>query len=84
MFNINDEVISEIKFTTLSHNLSILDIIQMNQIISKRKLSITFLGIVVDNVEYGEEINQKLLKKLDFIEDLIKKYCMNIEIKGIY
>ena len=84
VFDMFEKIVSEIKFTTLSHNLSVLDIISMNQNVSKRKLQITFLGIVIENVDYGEVINDQVLNKKNFVTALVKKFCNNSDIKGIY
>lgn len=84
VFNLKDTPPSEINFATISHSLSVLDLITMNRISSKRKLSITFLGIVIENTAYGENINSNLICKKNFILHLITKYCANIDITGIY
>lgn len=84
VFNFNQNPYSEIKFGSLSHSLSVIDILSMNNATTKKNLSITFLGIVIENTDYGEKINDLILKKKKFILDLISKFCSNVDITGIY
>ena len=84
VFDMFEKIVFEIKFTTLSHNLSVLDILSMNQNVSKRKLLITFLGIAIENIDYGEVINHHVVHKKNFVTALIKNFCNNDDIKGIY
>lgn len=84
VFDTTENTVSELKFGSSSHTLSIMDIIAMNKATSKKNLSTLFLGIVIENTEYGEEINNIILEKKDFILELIHKFCINIDIKGVY
>ena len=73
VFEAGKDPISEMKFGSSSHTLSIMDIIAMNKATSKKDLSMLFLGIVIENTDYGEEINTTILEKKDIILELINK-----------
>ncbi len=81
-FDVNEKPLTDVKFASVSHTLSIIDILNMNKVITKKNLSITFLGIVIKNTSYGEMINKKILESKDLILDKIEKFCNNIEITG--
>ena len=84
VFDFNDKQSPEIKFASVSHSLSIIDIIKMNKAITKRNLSIIVLGVVIKNTDYGEIISKNILTKKGLILNLISKFCNDIEITGIY
>lgn len=84
VFDLKEQSISDTKFATLSHSLSVIDLLKMNQIITKRNLSIIFLGIVIENTEFGEIINGQILNKIPVILDIITNFCQNNEILGKY
>ena len=84
VFDLKEQSISDTKFATLRHSLSVIDLLKMNQIITKRNLSIIFLGIVIENTEFGEIINGQILNKIPVILDIITNFCQNNEILGKY
>ena len=72
------------KFATISHSISITDYLKMLKNLKPQKLpeKILFLGVIIENINYSEEITDKIKKTIPNIRILIKKWLKNESING--